>query len=122
MNDSQVDLANFGQVVVNQPDAGVAIARLQKDFFSDLTPHAFEIRRPPGLFVNRRDVSTDADRPLAQQSRFPLPFAAAVMKKLLTATKETVRNELLEADVVLHFVARPVARVRGIEQRLQIPI
>jgi hypothetical protein len=57
----------------------------------------------------------------------PLPFAARVLENQHPAggtsmREDDIRNELLEAGVVLHFAARTVARIRWAEQIGQIAV
>jgi hypothetical protein len=42
------------------------------------------------------------------------------MKQLPGMAEQTIRNQLLEAGIVLHLIARAEADIRRIEQRLQV--
>ena len=77
--------------------------------------------------VDGRDVPADADAPLAVQPAFAHAGAAGVLKDRRPAVgvdvaKDHVGNQLLEARVLFHLIARPVARLLGPQQFAEIPI
>src|SRR5262245_36530780 len=72
-------------------------------------------------------MPADADASLGMQAALALSFATRVLKQLrlparATVAKDDIRDELFEARVLFHRRSRPIARVRRVEQALQVAI
>jgi hypothetical protein len=70
-------------------------------------------------------MAADADAPLRVQSLLPLAAAAGVLKKVnrlvgVDEAEQHIRDELLEAWILLHLPPRPIAEVASLEQGRQV--
>src|SRR6516165_12362535 len=92
------------------------------DFFGDFAVHGLDVERPEEVLILRRNVPADTDRAFAMEPSFSLQFASLVVKQLAPMPEQTIGNQLLEARVDLHLVARPEADIRRIEERFKVRI
>jgi len=74
-----------------------------------------------------RNVPADADAAFAVQPAFALAFAARVLKhglapRSVAVAEDAVRNQLLEARILLHFAPQPQARIGRTEQFVEVTI
>src|SRR5438552_214162 len=98
MDDTQMDAADFGFVVVDQSDHLAAIQRINDDFVFQLASHAFFVAMCLGRVICG-NMPAYADARLGVQLAFALTFAASVLEKERLAggvamAKNHIRNKL----------------------------
>ena len=125
VNNTQVNTAYFGGVVVDQADDLVFARALYNDLFCQLALHSVAIP-VISLRILYRNVSTDADGLQSVKSFFALTLPACVSKQsslvLVIAFENHVRNQLFERRIVFDQTSWPERLVRSIEQCRQITI
>ena len=103
--------ADFGFVIIDQPDALGRVRRVDGDLFLQFPPHSLLIRIADGVptGVDGRNMAADAHAALAVQPAFAHAGAASVLEDGRPAVaacvaKNHVRNQLLEAGVLFHLI------------------
>src|SRR5262245_34858955 len=101
MHDAQVNLADGGFVVVNQPYAALAKGSIDDDLLIQLAAHALSIGNRVGRdLILHRNVAADANTPFAMQPAFAHTFATSVLEQMLATAgiavaKNRIRDQLL---------------------------
>ena len=128
MHDAQVNATHIRLVVVDQADTTRGVGRVDRNLFLQFAAHAFlvGIAAAIGPDIDGRNVPADADAPLAMQPLFALAAAASVLKHRIAALgavpEDHVRDQLLEARVVLHLRPQAERDVRRAEQLAQVAV
>src|SRR4051812_17511643 len=99
MNNADMDGADRRPGIVKKADDTLLESAGDLDFFRELPQKSHAISFAAGIPVLAADVAANADRPEVVQSVFAAGLAAAVGKRLVAATQNRIRNQLLDGGV-----------------------
>src|SRR5436190_5866398 len=121
VNDAEMNVANFGAIVVYQSDSGFVRGVNVHFFLQFATPTVVRTAmRGEQVIVLISNVAANANRKEAVQPCFLSAFAAAIAKDAIVAENEHVRDKLLVPFVLLGFAAIEVSDLRGCSDDRQI--
>ncbi|HAP07791.1 MAG TPA: hypothetical protein DCR20_08175, partial [Planctomycetaceae bacterium] len=122
MNDSEVDFADFGFVVIDQSDAVFGPAAFDIDFLFEFSAHAFEVGGLCFGEVCSGHVSANADGAFGVQSGFSLSGSALIVEHLIFEAEDAVGNQLFERWILFHLWSWSIAGVSRIEDDIEVAI
>lgn len=123
MDDSEVDLADFVGVVVDESDDFLGVIALEHQFFHDFTFDAVEIGgfgEGVFAFIDRIDVTADADALLGVEAFFTGFSATGVNEVFPLMMKDGVGDDLLVGGVKLGVGAGKKEISAGGEDGVQV--
>ena len=97
-----MDAANFGRVVVDQPDDALLTVAFNADFFVEFPLHARAVPIVTGGVLDG-NMTADSDGPMCMQSFFALSFSSGVLEELrsscVAAFEDDVGDQLFEGGI-----------------------
>ncbi len=124
MDDSEVDLADGGGVVVDEADEGQNASAADGDLFVELAAESdlVGVEGASAVGVGFVDVATNSERTLGPKARLAAGAASGIAKNLVAGAEDDVRDELLATWVIFDLGSWGEMRQLRNQESLQVPV